>query len=170
MYLTDRCSRANLREDDYGGSVENRCRFVLEVVDAIADVFEGPEFVCVKVCPTDFLNDSVVTFEEMKEVYNYLVENLVERRVGIINISRRGANHDSKDDGYIGSGRPKEFPLPPGYDQVLDFGPLVKYPGSPSLLMANQNYTVEEADQLVGECKADLMSFARPFICNPVSQ
>ncbi|KAF6810389.1 hypothetical protein CSOJ01_06330 [Colletotrichum sojae] len=160
-------SRANLRKDDYGGSVKNRCRFTLEVVDAIADVFGGPEFVCVKVCPTDFLNDSVVTFEEMKEVYTYLIEKLVERRVGIINISRRGANHDSKDDSYIESGRPKEFPLPPGYDPVLDFGSLVKYSGSPSLLMANQDYTVEEANQLVGGCKADLVSFARPFICNP---
>ncbi|KAF6829018.1 hypothetical protein CMUS01_08347 [Colletotrichum musicola] len=160
-------SRANLRKDDYGGSVENRCRFTLEVVDAIADVFEGPEFVCVKVCPTDFLNDSVVTFEEMKEVYSYLIEKLVERRIGIINISRRGANHDSKDDGYIDPGRPKQFSLLPGYDPVLDFGPLVKYPASPSLLMANQDYTVEEANQLVGESKADLISFARPFICNP---
>ncbi|KAL4904753.1 hypothetical protein BDW74DRAFT_185346 [Aspergillus multicolor] len=154
-------TRANKRTDSYGGSVENRCRFILELVDVIASVFGGSEYICVKIDPTDIYNDSVVTFDEMKETYTYLIEALVAHKVGIVNITRRGA-----DTPVAKAERPEEYPLPAGYDPVLDFGPLVKYPGSPTLLMANFDYTVEEADSLVSEGKLDLISFARAFICN----
>ncbi|RAH44903.1 FMN-linked oxidoreductase [Aspergillus brunneoviolaceus CBS 621.78] len=161
-------TRSNKRTDSYGGSVENRCRFTLELVDAISEVFGGPELVCVKINPTDFYNDSATTFEEMKETYTFLIKALVDRRVGIVNLGRRGIDPNAGTGDFFGrSGRPEEFPLPPGYDPVLDLGPLVKYPGSPSLLMANHDYTPEEADRLVKEGKLDLITFARPFIYNP---
>jgi 2,4-dienoyl-CoA reductase-like NADH-dependent reductase (Old Yellow Enzyme family) len=161
--------RANKRTDSYGGSVENRCRFILEVVNAISDVFDGPEVVCVKINPTDFFNDSTVTFEEMQETYTHLIKKLVLRRVGIINLSRRGTDSKAGTEGFYGrDGRSEIYPLPAGYDPVLDFGRLVKYPDSPSLLMANHDYTVEEADELISKGKLDLITFGRPFICNPV--
>ncbi|WQF84270.1 Putative NADH:flavin oxidoreductase/NADH oxidase, aldolase-type TIM barrel, oxidoreductase Oye [Colletotrichum destructivum] len=160
-------SRANKRTDAYGGTVENRCRFILELVDALSEVFGGPEFVCVKLCPSDDANDSEVTYEEMKEVYTFLLRSLVARRIGIINLSRRGTVTKGTEDFFSRHDRPEDFPLPAGYDPVLDFGPLVKFPGSPSLLMANHDYTVEEANQLVTEGKLDLITFGRPFIYNP---
>ncbi|OJK01637.1 hypothetical protein ASPACDRAFT_1855006 [Aspergillus aculeatus ATCC 16872] len=161
-------TRSNKRTDSYGGSVENRCRFILELVDTISEIFGGPELLCVKINPTDTYNDSATTFEEMKETYTFLIKELVACRVGIINIGRRGADPNAGTGDFFGHvGRPEEFPLPLGYDPVLDFGPLVKYPGSPSLLMANHEYTPEEADRLVKEGKLDLINFARPFIYNP---
>ncbi|KPM41921.1 hypothetical protein AK830_g4671 [Neonectria ditissima] len=158
-------SRANKRTDKYGGSVENRCRFTLEVADAIAEIFGGPEFLCVKLNPTDYLNDSVVQFDEMKEVYTYLIRELVKRKMGIINISRRGSGPYRGTVDFIA--RPEGYPIPAGYDPVLDFGKLVKFPGSPSLLMANHDYTVEEADELVRGGQLDMITFATLFICNP---
>ncbi|CAG9993184.1 unnamed protein product [Clonostachys byssicola] len=159
---------ANTRTDNYGGSVENRCRFLLEVVDAIGDVWGGYELICVKINPTDVLHDTVMTFADLKETYDYLIKELVARKVGIINISRRGTDLTVGDGSFTKNfPRPEGYPLPLGYDPVLDFGPLVKYPGSPSLLMANHEYTVEEADRLVKEGKLDLVTFARPFIWNP---
>lgn len=163
-------SRANQRTDEYGGSVENRCRFILELVDSIASVFDGPEYICVKINPTDHLNDSIVDFGEMKETYTYLITELVKRKVGIINLGRRGAETSPGSGEFFGPlPRPEGYPLPPGYDPVLDFGKLVKFPGSPTLLMANHDYTVEEADALVGAGKLDMITFARAFIWNPVS-
>ncbi|KAK1538864.1 uncharacterized protein CCOS01_00178 [Colletotrichum costaricense] len=160
-------SRANIRTDAYGGSVVNRCRFILEVSDVLAEVF-GSEFVCIKLCPTDQTNDSVVTYEEMKDVYTHLIKELVKRRIGIINLSRRGANHNTGTGDFFGNTtRPDGFPLPLGYDPVIDFGPLVKFSGSPSMLMANYDYTVDEANRLVEEGKLDLITFGRPFIYNP---
>lgn len=161
-------SRANNRTDKYGGTVENRCRFTLED-DASAVVFGGPEFICVKLCPTDVFNDSMVQFDEMQEVYTYLIHELVKCKVGIINLSRRGADPDAgTGDFYDKNPRPEGYPLPRGYDPVLDFGKLVKFPGSSSLLMANPDYTVEEADALIKAGQLDMISFGRPFIYNPV--
>ncbi|KAH7222532.1 uncharacterized protein BKA55DRAFT_697308 [Fusarium redolens] len=161
-------SRANHRTDEYGGSVENRCRFTLEVFDAIAGVFNGPEYICVKVNPTDYLNDSVVDFDEMQETYTNLITELVKKKVGIINLGRRGAETSTGSGEFFGPlVRPEGYPLPRGYDPVLDFGKLVKFPGSPTLLMANQDYTVEAADALVGAGKLDMITFARAFIHNP---
>jgi 2,4-dienoyl-CoA reductase-like NADH-dependent reductase (Old Yellow Enzyme family) len=122
-------------------------------------VFGGPEFICVKLNPTDFFNDSVTDFKELKETYTYLIKKLVSRKVGIINISRRGADLQGRaGDFYSLFARPDGYPVPNGYDPVLAFGPLVKYPGSPSMLMANHDYTVEEADILIKEEKLDLIT------------
>lgn len=140
----------------------------MELVDVISDIFDGPEFVCVKINPTDFVNDSLVDFDEMKQVYTYLITQLVSRRVGIINIGRRGAETKIETDEFFGKVQMPKGHLPPGYDPVLDFGRLVKFPGSPTLLMANHDYTVEEAAELVEQEKLDLITFARPFIYNPV--
>ena len=141
----------------------------MELVDAISKDFGGSEFICVKISPTDILNDSVVTFDEMQETYTHLITELVRRNVGIINICRRGANFDagSVDTSGYGS-RPKEYPLPPNYDPVLEFGGLVKCPGSASMLMANQDYDIKEADQLIKKGKIDLVMIGRPFMYNPV--
>ncbi|KAH6652253.1 hypothetical protein BKA67DRAFT_637862 [Truncatella angustata] len=161
-------SRANKRTDAYGGTMENRCRFILEVVDAISEVFDGPEFVIVKLNPTDYFNDSIVDYDEMKDVYTYLINELVARRVGIINLSRRGMDPNMGTGDFYGRyGRPSEYPLPKGYDPVLDFGRLVKYPKSPSLLMANHDYTPEEANKMVKDGTLDLVAFGRPFIYQP---
>jgi len=136
--------------------------------DASAVVFGGPEFICVKLCPTDVFNDSMVQFDEMQEVYTYLIHELVKRKVGIINLSRRGADPDAGTGYFYGKNpRPEGYPLPRGYDPVLDFSKLVKFPGSSSLLMANPDYTVEEADALIRAGQLDMISFGRPFIYNP---
>ncbi|KAH7024887.1 uncharacterized protein B0I36DRAFT_416721 [Microdochium trichocladiopsis] len=161
-------SRINHRTDAYGGSVENRCRFLLELVDVVAEVYGGAEYACVKICPADICNGSITTYKELKETYSYLVTELVKRRVGIVCISRRGSVFDDDFADTMGApGRPEEFALPPGYDPVLDLGSLVKYPGSPSLLMANHAYTPVEAERLMTLDKIDLVQIARPFMFNP---
>lgn len=119
--------------------------------------------------PTDVLNDSAVTFDEMQQTYTYLIKQLVERKVGIIDICRRGAEHEPKyGDFFSQLIRPEAYPLPPNYDPVLDFGRLVKFPGSSTTLMANQDYGIEEGVQLIEKGKIDLLMIGRPFIFNPV--
>jgi 2,4-dienoyl-CoA reductase-like NADH-dependent reductase (Old Yellow Enzyme family) len=111
----------------------------------------------------------VVTFDEMQETYTYLIKELVARKVGIINICRRGANIGVEPVfSFIPSSRPEGYLLPPSYDPVLDFGGLIKRPGSASMLMVNQDYDIEEASQLVKDGKIDLVMIGRLFIYNPV--
>ncbi|GKZ21727.1 hypothetical protein AbraIFM66951_003797 [Aspergillus brasiliensis] len=161
------CSHSNQRKDHYGGSVENRCRFPLEVLDAIINEW-GPGAVGIKICPTDDYNDSMVSFRELSETYDYLICQLVSRDLGYINISRRGCDLGrSQDESWTPSPRPKGYELPEGYDPVKHFGPLIKFPGSKTMLMANHEYTVEEANQLVKDGQLDIVTFGRPFIHNP---
>lgn len=150
--------------------MENRCRFILELVDAISKEFGGSEFIDVKISPTDNLNDSVVSFDEMQETYTYLIKELVARKVGFITICRRGASVLVESAESYNFPRPEGYPLPQNYDPVLDFGRLIKCPGSTSMLMVNHDYDIEEGNRLVKEGKIDLVMIGRPFIYNPVRQ
>jgi 2,4-dienoyl-CoA reductase-like NADH-dependent reductase (Old Yellow Enzyme family) len=163
-------SRSNQRIDKYGGSVENRCRFLLEVVDAIVGVW-GPNAVGIKICPTDDMADTASPYAEVSEAYTYLIRQLVARELGFINLSRRGCNLGRSQDNFFdahATARPAGTELPPGYEPLHEFGPMIKFPGSKTSLMVNHEYTVEEAERLLQEGKIDLVTFGRPFIYNPV--
>ncbi|KAL2785975.1 hypothetical protein BJX66DRAFT_347109 [Aspergillus keveii] len=161
------CTHSNTRTDAYGGSVENRCRFPLEVLDAIIDVW-GPRAVGIKICPSDDYNDSTVSNDELTETYTYYIRELMCRDLAFINLSRRGCEVGRETDDYFRSKpRPEGKELPAGYEPLNQFGSLIKYPGSRTMLMVNHEYTVEEARELIQEGKIDLVTFARPFIYNP---
>jgi 2,4-dienoyl-CoA reductase-like NADH-dependent reductase (Old Yellow Enzyme family) len=94
----------------------------------------------------------------------------MRRDLAFINLSRRGCEVGRETDEYFRSQpRPKGKELPPGYEPLAQFGSLIKYPGSRTMLMVNHEYTVEEAEKLIKEEKIDLVTFGRPFIYNPVS-
>lgn len=159
---------SNTRTDKYGGSVENCCRFPLEVLDAIIEVW-GPRAVGIKICPPDDYNDSTVSYEELTETYTYYIKELMRRTLAFINLSRRGCDVGRETDDYFKSAaRPEGKELPPKYEPLSQFGSLIKYTGSRTLLMVNHEYTVEEARDLVRNEKIDLVTFGRPFIYNPV--
>jgi 2,4-dienoyl-CoA reductase-like NADH-dependent reductase (Old Yellow Enzyme family) len=135
----------------------------------VASVF-GYDRVGIKICPADFMGDTVITHEEMTEVYTYLIEKVMSRDLGYVNISRRGIDLGRNGERYVPfPSRPADRVLRPGYEPLLEFGPLVKCPGSQTALMANEEYTVGEAETLVENGQLDMASFGRPFICNPVS-
>ncbi|PSN59476.1 FMN-linked oxidoreductase [Corynespora cassiicola Philippines] len=155
-------SSANQRNDQYGGSVENRCRFVLELVDTIIEVW-GAERVGIKFSPSDVFAGMAVPYKEVSETYTYLIKRLVERQIGYICLSRRGCDPVDPQ----AKERPAGTELPPVYEPLHEFGPMIKYPGSRTLLMVNFSYSVEEAESLVREDKIDLVALGRPFIYNP---
>ena len=116
------------------------------------------------------MGDTMITHEEMTEVYTYLIEKIVARGVGYINISRRGIDLGRNGERYVPTQtRPADRTLKPGYEPLIEFGPLVNRPGSRTSLMANEEYTVNEAEKLVESGQLDLVSFGRPFIYNLVS-
>ncbi|CAI7567596.1 unnamed protein product [Penicillium discolor] len=161
------CSHANARADEYGGPVENRCRFPLEVLDAIISVW-GPRAVGIKICPSDDYNDTMVSYEELTETYTYYIQELMKRNLGFINLSRRGCDIGRNQDDYFKSNpRPADKVLPANYEPLKQFGKMIKYPGSSTMLMVNHEYTFEEAEDLIKSGQVDLAQFARPFIYNP---
>jgi 2,4-dienoyl-CoA reductase-like NADH-dependent reductase (Old Yellow Enzyme family) len=74
-YLLDQfiCTSTNRRTDIYGGSIENRCRFTLEVVDAIVDAI-GAECTSIRLSPFAGFYDT--TDDTPYETFGYLTESL----------------------------------------------------------------------------------------------
>jgi 2,4-dienoyl-CoA reductase-like NADH-dependent reductase (Old Yellow Enzyme family) len=89
-YLPDQFleSHSNKRTDQYGGSIENRARFILEVVDAFQNIFHKNK-VGIKLSPSGGYNDMrEETKEKVIEVYSYLIKQLDAKELGYIQLAR----------------------------------------------------------------------------------
>lgn len=146
-YLLDQFLRSgsNRREDQYGGSVENRVRLPMEVVQAVVEVW-GAERVGVRVSPTGSFND--MYDEDPVATYAGFAERLNEISVGYIEVVEDSfqGNHES--------GRPE--PVIAAIRQA--------YNGT---YIGNGAYRANEARERIGDKLCDLVSFGRPFIANP---
>lgn len=71
----------NIREDDYGGSIENRCRFLLETVDKVAAVI-GSGRLAVRLTPFGLFNDARGT--QRVEQWTYLCGELSKRKLAYV--------------------------------------------------------------------------------------
>jgi N-ethylmaleimide reductase len=76
-------TNANLRTDEYGGSIENRARFLFEVLDAMAGEV-GARRVGVKLSPRMPFND--VEERDAEEVYPYVLGKLGDRRLAYVHV------------------------------------------------------------------------------------
>ena len=90
-------TNANLRSDEYGGSIENRTRFLFEVLDAMIAAV-GPERVGVKFSPRIPFNDIEETDADV--VYPYILEQLNDRKMAYVHVS------DSTGEGWHAKLRP----------------------------------------------------------------
>ncbi|MBV9211659.1 MAG: alkene reductase [Acidobacteria bacterium] len=77
-------TNVNLRTDEYGGSIENRARFLFEVLDAMIEAI-GRERVGVKFSPRIQFNDLEET--DADAVYPYIMERLNERKLAYVYIA-----------------------------------------------------------------------------------
>lgn len=84
-------SGSNQRDDEYGGSVANRTRFVLEVLAAMA-AEAGGDRVGIKISPEMGFNDIVDAAPE--ETYSYLVEQLRDLKLAYLHVALFGAKTD----------------------------------------------------------------------------
>ncbi|MDQ3180860.1 MAG: alkene reductase [Acidobacteriota bacterium] len=80
-------TNANLRQDEYGGSIENRARFLLETIDAMIEAV-GAERVGIKLSPRMGFNDIEET--DADALYAYVVKNLSERNLAYLHVSAVG--------------------------------------------------------------------------------
>lgn len=146
-YLVDQFLRqsTNLRADDYGGSVENRTRFMREVLTALIDVW-GADRVSIRLSPngdTQGCDDP-----DPAAIFGHAAKVIEELGLGFLELREPGP------DGSFGrTAVPKQSPL----IRSIYKGPLV----------LNSDYTGElaEADIAAGRC--DAVAFGRPFISNP---
>lgn len=148
-YLIDQflCSKTNRRTDDYGGPVENRTRFLREIIEAVTEVWD-PNRVGVRLSPLSDFNDMAddnpaATFghasqiiNEHRLIYLHLVEPF-EPKPPILGDERTKTVFSTIRKNYHG------------------------------ILMANGNYNMETSRDALESGYADLISFGRAFLANP---
>src|SRR5690606_32852266 len=95
-YLIDQFlqTKTNKREDEYGGSVENRARFLLEVMDALIEVW-GADRVVIHLAPRGDVHDMGVN--DPRESFGYVMEQLGKRQIAFF-FTREYLAEDSISD------------------------------------------------------------------------
>lgn len=132
---------SNQRTDIYGGSVENRARFLLEATDAAMSVF-GPERVSVRLSPRNPSNG--MSDADPEKTYLYVVEQLEKRKLGILHFMESAQ-------------------LPSG---IKPLAPEARKRFSGTLVL-NFGYNKDTAEKVISEEGADAVSFGSLFISNP---
>ena len=135
---------ANQRTDAYGGSVENRARFLLEVTQAAVDVW-GPDRVGVRLSPSGTFNDMHDSNPE--KTFVHVVSALDALEIVYVHL-REGSEEDIRHGGTI---VPTEL-----------FRPLFQ-----GALIVNGGYNRERADAVIAKGEAEMVAFGTPFIANP---
>jgi N-ethylmaleimide reductase len=137
-------SHANARTDEYGGSLENRIRFLDEVARALIGAVGDPSRVGIRLAPLTTLNGCVDA--DPVTTYTAASKRLGEIGVGYIHIAE--ADWDDAPD------------MPAAFKQALRRA----YPG---VLIYAGKYTALRARDALQAGWADLIAFGRPFVANP---
>ena len=142
-YLLDQFLKdgTNKRNDIYGGSIENRTRLVLEVVQSITDVWGGNR-VGIRISPTGTFNSMSET--NPQALYNYLVKKLNQFNLAYIHVVERFGKESNQD---------------------FDFYALRQHFNG--AYIANGSYTGELAEHSLSNDNSDFIAFGVPFIANP---
>jgi N-ethylmaleimide reductase len=135
---------SNIRSDSYGGNIENRCRFVLEIVEAVAKEI-GKDKTGIRLSPYGVASD-MPHYPEIDQTYEYLAKQL--NNIGILYIHL--VDHSSMG----APGVPKRIKT------------TIREQFKNTLIMAG-GYTKDRAEEDLQKGVADLITFGRPFINNP---
>lgn len=147
-YLLDQFIRdsTNHREDDYGGSPEKRARLILEVVDAVVNVW-GAGRVGIRLSPISKQLGDTPLDSDVMGTYGYLIQQLNRFDLAYLHFV----------EGALGGER--DWPENVDLDALRS-----KFEGS---FIGNNGYDLALAKQRLKNGKIDFVAFGRPFISNP---
>lgn len=150
-YLLDQFleDKSNRRADRYGGSIENRARLLLEVVDACVEVW-GKDRVGVRLSPYG-------TFLDMGDsdpiaLFTYVLEQLSGRGIAYVHIVEPRVGNAGADAPINGNAPRTAERFRQAFQGVL---------------ISAGGYSAETADQAIANHLADAIAFGRLFIANP---
>ncbi len=150
-YLLDQFLKrgANQRTDAYGGSIENRARLLLEVMQAVVSEIGGGR-TGIRLAPVTLAND--IYDPEPQPLFEHVVRALAPLGLAYIHVVE-GATGGAREV----EGRPFDYEaLRRAYREA----------GGRGAWMVNNGYNTDLANQALGS-GADLVAFGRPFIANP---
>ena len=136
---------ANHRTDAYGGSIENRSRFVVEVMQALVDVW-GPGRAAIKLSPSIPYNGMVDS--DPKTLFTHLIGELNKLPLAYVQLMQALFPLDA-------------FPTWPK-DPLATFGPLIQ-----ATVMTNGGYDRAKGEAALASGAAQLVSYGALYISNP---
>jgi N-ethylmaleimide reductase len=137
-------SKTNHRTDEYGGSLENRFRFLRQVFEAVSSVFPSNR-VGVRLSPNGVYND--MGSPDFRETFLFVAEQLSALNPCYLHVL------DGLAFGFHKLGEPIT---------LADLRGVFK-----GVLIGNCGYEAATADATIADGNADLIAFGRPFISNP---
>lgn len=135
---------SNQRTDQYGGSIENRTRLTLEVVDATVAEW-GAEHIGIRISPLGPFN-GLDNGEDQEEAALYLIDELNKRHIAYLHIS---------EPDWAG-GKP--------YSNAFRDAVRARFQG---VIVGAGAYTAEKAEDLIEKGFIDAVAFGRSYIANP---
>ncbi len=138
-YLLDQFlqDKSNHRVDEYGGSIENRARLMLQVTDAVVDVW-GAGRVGMHLAPRADIHD--MGDSDRLATFSFLARELGKRKIAFI------CAREALGEGRIGPELKKAFG---------------------GVYIANEKFTLESANEVITANEADAVAFGVPYIANP---
>ncbi len=142
-YLLDEFLRdgANKRSGPYGGSIENRARLMLEVLNAVISVW-GADRVGLRISPLNSYNSMIDSDPVALTIY--LATKLNDLKIAYLHIMRSDFFQAQQGDVMT--------PARAAFQGVL---------------IGNMGYTADEAEQAITEDKLDAVAFGTSFLANP---
>jgi N-ethylmaleimide reductase len=150
-YLIDQfiCSGTNHRTDAYGGPVENRARLLLEVVEAVSEIW-GPDRVGVRLSPLGAMND--ISDGDPETTFGTIAQMLNDFRFAYLHIVNPAI-------AALENGKPAG----PREERMLA---LIRKKYRGTLILAG-GFDRDTAEEWLEQGKADLIAFGRKFLANP---
>lgn len=135
---------SNQRSDEYGGSIENRYRFLAQVMDTVLEVWPASQ-VGVRLSPNGVFNS--MGCDDYRELFTYVTKQLNALNIGYLHVM------DGLAFGFHERGEPMT---------LADFRPLFN-----GVLIGNCGYDKDTAEAAIAAKQADMIAFGRPWITNP---
>jgi N-ethylmaleimide reductase len=144
-YLTDQFfdARVNDRTDSYGGSVENRCRFGLELLETVLAEL-GPEKVMMRISPSRFMGE-LYDWPDLDEMINYLIPAFKSLGLRMLDISCANADYFETSGRIVRAVRP-----------MWD-----------GLIIGGASLTPDQAENEIKDGFLDMVTWGRRILSNP---
>ena len=147
-YLVDEFLQdsSNRRDDQYGGTPLNRCRFALEIMEALADVW-GAERIGMRISPSTRVNDMLDS--DPLATFGHLVRELNRMRVGYLHVME-------PDERDLATGTVKIRETTRTFRALFD-----------QAVITNVGYSRESGNAALAAGVADLVAYGKLFLANP---
>lgn len=139
---------SNNRTDEYGGSFENRCRFLLEVVEAVNEVLDDNHPLFVRISATEYVENGWDLDDSVK-----LAQLLKEKKVDLVDVSSGGNIHGARISVFDG------YQVP--------FAAKIRKEAGIATGAVGLITEVKQAEEILQKGDADLIFVAREILRNP---